>query len=334
MSRISDRNKRLNALFESNIGGEEALEEPGRPAPRSSGAIRSMDMSLSQIEQENERLRTELRGNNRIVELNPDQLTPSFVVDRFAQSLEGPALAELVASIRENGQQIPILVRPDPAKNGSYQIAYGHRRWRACQQIGRPVRAIIADLDDRQLVIAQGKENAEREDLSFIEQAVFAATLKAAKFPREIIAAALAVPETNVSKMNVIAAAIPRAVIDEIGPAPKVGRPRWEALAEACKKSPDKVTKLLSELSKTGKWQNAESDARFGLLQSALDERRSKEDTEIAGEGGSVAVRVKQGARSTQFVVGGAADDGFAAFLIERMPALIAAFEREKDKHG
>ena len=39
------------------------------------------------------------------------------------------------------------------------------------------MRAIIQALTDAELVIAQGKENAERRNLSFIERALFAANL-------------------------------------------------------------------------------------------------------------------------------------------------------------
>ena len=47
-----------------------------------------------------------------------------------------------------------------------------------------PVRAVVRTLSDAELVIAQGKENNERRDLSFIERALFAAHLEHRKFER------------------------------------------------------------------------------------------------------------------------------------------------------
>jgi ParB/RepB/Spo0J family partition protein len=47
----------------------------------------------------------------------------------------------LVASIRDQGQRTPILLRPHPDDLGRYQIAFGHRRYRALQTLGRPVKA-------------------------------------------------------------------------------------------------------------------------------------------------------------------------------------------------
>lgn len=42
------------------------------------------------------------------------------------------------------------------------------------------MKAIVRNLSDDELVVAQGIENTERANLSFIEQAFFAATLKRA----------------------------------------------------------------------------------------------------------------------------------------------------------
>ncbi len=84
----------------------------------------------------------------------------------------------LVEAIREQGQQVPILVRPHPDRPGRYQVAFGHRRLRAVAEIGIPVRAVVRDLTDEQLVVAQGQENNERRDLSYIEKARFAQKLQ------------------------------------------------------------------------------------------------------------------------------------------------------------
>ena len=141
----------------------------------------------------------------------------------------------MVESIRLNGQQVPILVRPHPEKQGSYQTAYGHRRLRAAARVGKPVQAIVRDLTDVQLVLAQGKENTERRDLSFIERAFFARNLVERGFDRGLVQDALSLDKAEMSRFLQVAAAVPAPIVRAIGPAPKIGRPRWVRLAELLK---------------------------------------------------------------------------------------------------
>ena len=70
---------------------------------------------------------------------------------------------------------------------GRYQVAYGHRRLQAVRLLGRPVRAIIRPLQDIDVVVAQGVENSARQNLSYIERALFALTLEARGFERSVI---------------------------------------------------------------------------------------------------------------------------------------------------
>ncbi len=130
-----------------------------------------------------------------------------------------------------HGQQVPILVRPHPEREGRYQIAYGRRRLRALTELGRPVRAVVRPLSDQQLVVAQGQENSARTDLSFIERALFAAKLEQVGYDRETIMAALSVDKTTLSRLVSTASRIPRSLVESIGPAPKAGRDRWIELA-------------------------------------------------------------------------------------------------------
>ena len=77
-----------------------------------------------------------------------------------------------------NGNVQPIKVRriagAFPAFDGQtpvYEIVYGHRRHRACLDLGLPVRAVVAsDMDDRTLFEAMDRENRGRKNLSAWEQ--------------------------------------------------------------------------------------------------------------------------------------------------------------------
>ena len=126
------------------------------------------------------------------------------------------------------------MLRPHPKASGRYQSAYGHRRIRAARELGVLVKAIIRELSDENLVVAQGLENSPREDLSFIERAVFAMHIEDAGHTRSVIQDALSIDRAEASKLLAVARAVP-AVVQAIGKAPKVGRGRWQALADLFK---------------------------------------------------------------------------------------------------
>lgn len=91
------------------------------------------------------------------------------------QRFDETAMAELVQSVRSHGILTPLIVRPAPAKKGragGYEIAAGHRRFRAARAAGlERVPAIVRDLDDEAFVEVLNLENLQREDLHPLEEA-------------------------------------------------------------------------------------------------------------------------------------------------------------------
>ena len=79
-----------------------------------------------------------------------------------------PAAAVCLAGYGADGDSVSNDGTCTGCKEGFYQVAYGHRRVRATAILGIKVRAIVRDLTDAELVIAQGQENNARQDLSFI----------------------------------------------------------------------------------------------------------------------------------------------------------------------
>jgi len=174
-------------------------------------------------------LEARLAAGEMVIELEPATVDRSFVIDRMGGADEG--YTALRDAIRQNGQHSPILVRPHPGAPGRYQVAFGHRRLRIAAELGRLVKAVVKELSDRDLVIAQGQENSTRTDLSFIERVRFARQLQDIGHDRETIMQSLNVDKTVVSRMISVALAIPSPVIEAIGSAPGVGRDRWLDLA-------------------------------------------------------------------------------------------------------
>ena len=87
-----------------------------------------------------------------------DRLTP-FTAVNDDEANDG--LESLTNSIRDQGQQVPILIRRAKAE-GRYEVIYGRRRLAACRDLGIKVRANVQDLDDATALIAKGLENAAR----------------------------------------------------------------------------------------------------------------------------------------------------------------------------
>ena len=98
----------------------------------------------------------------REIEPDPDQPRKTF---------DETALAELSASISENGLLQPIAVRPKKAGPG-YIIIAGERRWRAARMAGLDeVPVLIKEVSDEQAAALALIENLQREDLDPIEEA-------------------------------------------------------------------------------------------------------------------------------------------------------------------
>lgn len=82
-------------------------------------------------------------------------------------------LADLAASLRENGLLQPIVVRPAPGSDGrKWEIVAGERRWRASTSLGwTEIPAVIRDVDDKTLLVLALVENLQRSQLSPLEEA-------------------------------------------------------------------------------------------------------------------------------------------------------------------
>ena len=98
-------------------------------------------------------------------DLEPGPFQPRRVMDEAA-------LDELADSLKHQGVLQPLLVRPNPALAGRYQIIAGERRWRAAQRAGlHEVPVLIRALSDIEAMAAGLVENLQRQDLNPIEEA-------------------------------------------------------------------------------------------------------------------------------------------------------------------
>jgi ParB family chromosome partitioning protein len=309
---------------------------PGTPAPARSGAVKAMGINLRSLAEEADSARTlraQLEAGESVVTLDPALLDASFAADRLSPPDDAQAQA-LAASIAEFGQLVPILVRPHPDRPGRYQIAYGHRRAQAAQSLGLAVKTIVRPLSDAELVIAQGKENQERRNLSFIERALFAAHLDGKGLDRATVLAALSAHAADLTRYLAVARAVPGHIVRAIGPAPKAGRPRWMELAQAMARP--FANEMVTDLMAQPDFASLDSDSRFNRVLATLTERAP---SEAEGEYfrdpvGRLLVRIERLPGKTRLIVDDRLAPDLGAYLVERLPDLFAAFERREGRYG
>ena len=273
MSRkTSSRNSMLSALMsgsipvpqpsESEAAPVEAPMREDHPHPRvSAGSVGALRNTLAHITKE-----------GRVVELDPSAIDPSPYPDRLAGAEEAEAIKALERSIARNGQEVPVLVRPHPERPNHYQTIYGHRRVKAIAGLGQghKVRAIVRELSDEELLLAQGIENSARQDLSWIEKALFARRLEAfardkGKDPTALVMEALSLHAPDVSRFRTTLEVIPDDIVLGIGAAPKTGRTKWLALYNLVKADASLIEKLRSALGQDT-IRTMGSDERFAEL--------------------------------------------------------------------
>jgi ParB family chromosome partitioning protein len=335
MSRKDTLKAMLTRRSEELPGGNSSPEPVSAPTTQiishvRSGAVGAMGRSLGQIANAAERAKALVASGAAVVEIPADKLTGSFAQDRLDD--ESVEFTTLYQAIRESGQKSPILVRPHPDRQDHYQIAYGHRRAKILAKLGRPVRAVVQNLTDEELVVIQGQENSARKDLSYIERGLFAVTLEEQGFDRSIIMSALSMEKTQLSRLLSLTKTIPKDVILAIGPAPKAGRPRWTALAERLTALKD-VSQLNEALADV-KFLEADTDQRFVRLFNAIAPRRpSAKITKsiVKALAGQKIATLERTSTTLALVVDAEGSLEFGEFVAARLPELYREFEDGKE---
>jgi ParB family chromosome partitioning protein len=296
-------------LLKGLLDGPEDSTAATSPAPRlTRGAIGAVSRSIADLKE------------RAMIDVPADLIDDAGVPDRLDADEEG--IAALAESIRRHGQQVPVLLRHSPNYEGRYEVVYGRRRVAALKRLGLPVRALVRDLSDAELIVAQGQENAARKDLSFIEKAMFARAMERKGFARAVICEALHIDKTVVSRMLTVAEAVPEALVRAIGAAPSAGRDRWLALAGRLRGRDARA--LIAEA------RGPDSDARFRAVFEAAGRspRPPARPQPLTGADGAALGRVRRasGRVAIELTGEGAA---FADWLVDRMEELHRSWRDE-----
>lgn len=219
------------------------------------------------ISAENEVLKAQLAGWDGATpaqKLDPVLVKPSKWANRDERSFQGKAwdaFKEEILSAGGNIQPIKVRgVRPTDALSDAtagggdipyitplhfYEIVFGHRRHRACLELGIPVFALVEEATDRELFEQMDRENRQRADLTAYEQGeMYRRALDDGLYPSmRKMAESLGVAQANASVALKIAK-LPSPVLDAFESRLDI-QFRWSGpLAEALQKDPDYVLAL------------------------------------------------------------------------------------------
>lgn len=316
------RKNLLQGLMDAKPETDDTPKRVDAAKPRySKGAIGAVSQSIQELK------------SRAILELDPHSIQAGGMSDRLEHDED--AHRALMDSIRNHGQQVPVLVRPHPEDADSYQIVYGRRRVLAMRDLGLPVKAMVRDLEDKDLVIAQGQENAARRDLSYIEKAHFAGQMRDAGYDRPTIIAALHVDKTQISRMLTTIDALPNELITRIGAAPAVGRDRWRQFSEAYAAGHRDLDDVLALLEACF---SENSNDRFDFLWGYIaDKTPQKSEPKprrvkqvVNSSSGLPLATVEHTATGAVLKLKNKDAHGFDQWLVENLSDLHARFENER----
>lgn len=324
--------QRMSAV-ENRDGAEAVASDKLLPTRRhSSPVISNVGKVLSQLSEDS------------IFSLDPKKIEKSPFMDRFASDAEAEKeLEALRISIEAEGQKIPVLVRPHPTKADHYQLAYGYRRLAAIlaimAEVDQPekikIKAYVRELTDRQLIEEQSLENGVRENLTWIEQAMWAVQLKSAGLSNRAICPVLGLSEAGVSHLFRVTSVIPEDVVYAIGRAKTVGRPKWTAFAELLKDGA-KLDQVRSAIQTPGFLQ-ADGPTRIALAMRAASalpvtpELVQEMETRDFVIGSRLLCQMKMTSSGTKMTIP-KTEAAFAQWLAARLPDLMNEFDQDDDR--
>ena len=233
--------------------GPKPVADPTDPAKSKTapgtmmGFLTAQSTAMVEAEALKERVKT-LEGESPLRKLDPATVKASKWANRHEASFLTAEFLELKAEIAAAGGNVqPIKVRPAQVLNGStpptdatYELIFGHRRHRACLDLGIPVLAAIEEASDVSLFEQMERENRGRKNLSAWEQGtMYRKALDDGLYSSlRRLAEGLGVDVSLVSK-SVSLARLPEPVVAAFQ-SPLDIQFRWAApLAEAMQKDPD-----------------------------------------------------------------------------------------------
>lgn len=192
-------------------------------APRTGpGSMLAFMTEQSEVHKEVLQLRERVAtfdGAEIVRRLDPIAVKPSRWANRELAHFSTDSFAQLKSEIASAGGNVqPIKVRALNIASGadeSFEIVYGHRRHRACLELGVPVLALVQNaMEDTDLFVEMERENRNRADLSAWEQGtMYLRALELGLFPSaKQLAAAIDRDTGNIGRAMALAKLPPEVV--------------------------------------------------------------------------------------------------------------------------
>lgn len=253
--------------------------------------------------------------------LDANQVVESKWANRIDDSFSTAEFSLLKDEIQQAGGNVqPIKVRPVKNQPNKFEIVFGHRRHRACLELGLPVLALIEEVSDQELFQEMDRENRLRQDLSPWEQGkMYRKALDEGLYSSlGELSSALGVDKGNISKALKLAD-LPDVVIDAF-PSPLGLQYRWaKLLNDALQADPEGVLARAKELGEIKDSSQSAKDILELLLGSV---QQNSLRSEILIEGQLVAViTTKNGAVNVEFKKGSLGTD-----KVKELHALLSGF--------
>ena len=214
------------------------------------GFMSAQSSAVQEVEQLKERMKA-FEGAVPVRALDPQRVIASKWANRHQASFEDADFGALKEEIQQAGGNVqPIKVRPVADDEGSFEIVFGHRRHRACLELGLAVNAMVEDMSETQLFEQMERENRGRKNLSAWEQGcMYRQAIDGGLYPSlRKLSESLGIDLSMVSK-SIALARLPAPVIAAFA-SPLEIQYRWaQPLSEAVQKDPDGVLARAKEIS-------------------------------------------------------------------------------------
>lgn len=308
-------------------GKSEATPSPS-PAPLRTGPGQML-MVNSLMKESNKKLEMlearlkEFDGALPVRLIDADRISASRWANRDTRSFDLPDFRVLKDEIAQAGGNVqPIKVRPVRGTDDRFEIVFGHRRHRACLDLGLPVLAVVDDVSDQDLFKEMDRENRARADLAPWEQGVmYRRALNEQLFvSQDQLAKELGVDPGNLSKALRLAD-LPEAVVRAF-PSPLDLQYRWaKALNDALQADPEGVVARAEELAGNRSMAQSAKEV-FEILCGAGSTGSSAEVVMINGR--VVARIVHDGTKASVQFSKGTVEKGKLKLLAEHLKSFLA----------
>lgn len=239
-------------------GADTAQPETPRTPRTGPGQMLAVRHAMQESNQELTKLREQLEayaGSFPAKAVDASSVAPSKYANRHEDEFKSKEFAELKIEIERAGRNVqPILVRRVEGRGTvKFEVIYGHRRLRACQDLGLLVWVIVVEATDQELFFAMDMENRQRKNPSPFELGdSYRRALEDGLFTSiRHLATSLHVDHSLAAKAYAIATLPPEVL--RAFPSPTVVQYRWgKLLSDAIQKDPEGVTARANKLVEEG----------------------------------------------------------------------------------